>query len=55
MYTRSLALESLKESTQQTMGFDPHSDEEARLQGIDRWERWWLDRSNDELLSVASE
>ena len=53
-YTRALSLEALKESTRQTMGYDPHADEELRAEGIERWERWWMERAGDAMLPTTN-
>lgn len=54
VYTRSLALDALKESTHQTMDFDPRGTDEARETAVQHWERWWEERSHDAALPQSN-
>ena len=50
LYTRSLCLEALKESTNETNDFDPRAEPAEREEGVARWERWWTARTGDVFL-----
>ncbi len=52
LYTRSLCFDALKESTHETHGYDPRSEEQVRTEAVNRWERWWQSRSGEGLLSA---
>jgi hypothetical protein len=54
LYTRSLCLDALKEATQETLEYDPRSEPVERENAVQRWERWWLARTNDGMLSAKS-
>ncbi|MEW6071894.1 MAG: hypothetical protein AB1726_04760 [Planctomycetota bacterium] len=51
LYTRSLCLDALAEATHETLGFDPRAEESEREKAVQRWERWWLDRTGEGLVS----
>lgn len=50
LYTRALSLDALKEATGETLGFDPRAEPAARERGVERWERWWGERSGEGLV-----
>ena len=50
LYTRSLAVEALREATRENMGYDPRASEEKRELAVNRWREWWLARSGEGLL-----
>jgi len=50
LYTRSLCLDALRETTGETQGFDPRASEEEREKAIERWDCWWLARSGEGLV-----
>jgi HEAT repeat protein len=50
LYTRSLCMDALKESTHETHGFDPRAEKGEREKAIARWEQWWLQRSGEGIL-----
>jgi HEAT repeat protein len=54
LYTRALCLEALKEATQETLEYDPRSAPCERETAVQRWERWWLARENEGMLSAQS-
>lgn len=50
-FTRSLCAQALQEATRQDFGYDAKAPKESRELAVQRWERWWLARGGDELLS----
>ncbi len=51
LYTRSLCAEALKEATHETHGYNPRAEATERELAVERWERWWLSRSGEGILS----
>ena len=50
LYTRSLCLRALEESTGETFRFDPRASLDDRERAVARWEDWWLARTGEGLL-----
>jgi len=51
--TRVLCLQTLREATHETFGFEPASTELERAEAIARWDRWWQSRAVDPLLEAS--
>ncbi len=54
LYTRSLCLDALKEASRETLDYDPRSEPSERENAVQRWEKWWLARSNEGLLTKSA-
>ena len=50
VWDRALCLRTLRDATNQTHGFDPNGTDAERAAAIERWRRWWRERSSDPLL-----
>lgn len=50
-YTRAISIRALREATQEDFGFDPSAAPEAREAAVKKWEKWYLSRVRDPLLS----
>lgn len=50
LFTRSLCLDTLRETTRETHGFDPRSEKSQRDKAVAAWRQWWLARSGEGLL-----
>ncbi|MEX1026232.1 MAG: hypothetical protein WD226_14250 [Planctomycetota bacterium] len=50
VYTRTLCIETLFETTRQELEYDPRADEASRAEAVKRWRAWWVKRKADGML-----